>query len=61
VTYPCHDPKDGRTLSHAASGWLTSPDGRPIVTMCHEHAQNCIDEYREKLGESWTFNEEGDR
>jgi hypothetical protein len=47
----CHDPVDGRLLK----GWLCCPDGKRIVAMCHGHAQHCIDKYREKLGEQWTF------
>lgn len=51
--YFCHDPRDGRLLQHSADVWLVCPDGRRIVTMCCHHAQQCVDEYREKLGESW--------
>ena len=32
---------------------LVAPDGWTGQPMCREHAQDCIDEYREKLGEEW--------
>lgn len=36
---------------------LIAPDGLvvPGVTMCREHAEECIREYAEKLGERWTM------
>jgi hypothetical protein len=36
---------------------LIAPDGLvvPGVFMCREHAEECIEEYAEKLGERWTL------
>lgn len=36
---------------------LVAPDGLvvPGVTMCREHAEECVKEYAEKLGERWTM------
>ena len=40
-----------------AEGWLLDPDGEPIPggNSCKQCAQMCIDEYKAKLGEVWTF------
>lgn len=46
---------NGITQGHAADGWLTCPDGDPIVRKCRTHADICITEYREKLCEEWSF------
>jgi hypothetical protein len=45
----------GRLIDHAAEGWLLCPEDRRIVRQCARHAQHAIDEYRDKLGEAWTF------
>ncbi len=50
----CIDGKGNRT-THEADGWLCCPNGRQIAPMCRRHAQECIDEYTQKLGETWTF------
>lgn len=47
----------GRRHQHQATGYLVDPDGRQIVSMCRSHAEKCIVEYGEKLGESWSFEE----
>jgi hypothetical protein len=46
---------DGHRQGHVAEGWLCSPEGTRIVTQCREHAERVISEYKEKLGETWTF------
>lgn len=51
-----HSYADGH--NHLADGWIVSPDGKRISVMCEDHAQECIDEYRQKLGEGWAFEEE---
>jgi hypothetical protein len=50
----CHSGVTGLPSSHAADGWLCDPAGRPIMTMCSEHAAVVIAEYHTKLGESWS-------
>lgn len=46
---------NGHKQDHDAEGWLVSPEGKRIVAKCAKHARIVIDEYREKLGENWTF------
>lgn len=53
---PCIDGK-GIRQSHISEGVIVSPDGRPISHMCRSCAQRVIDEYKEKLGVIWTFEE----
>ena len=40
-----------------AEGWLVAPDGSvvPGGESCRECAMRCVNEYREKLGERWSF------
>lgn len=45
----------GIRQSHLATGYIISPTGRRIGAMCESCAQEVIDEYREKLGQVWTF------
>lgn len=45
----------GYREDHEAEGWIISPEGRPIIAMCRRQAEKVINEYREKLGEEWTF------
>jgi hypothetical protein len=45
----------GIRQSHSAEGYIISPTGRRISAMCRSCAQVVIDEYKEKLGEIWTF------
>lgn len=52
----CIDGRGNRT-DHRAEGWLCAPDGSRIVSMCRMHAEECIQEYADKLGEHWTFAE----
>lgn len=52
---PCHDPVTGLALAHLSEGMLVCPDGRRISAMCRAHAEQCIKEYRDKLGEQWSF------
>ncbi len=49
-----------RRHRHASEGKLIAPDGTavPGCFMCREHATVIIDEYKAKLGETWTFREE---
>lgn len=42
---------------HLAEGVIISPTGTNCGAMCRKCAKICIDEYREKLGEVWTFEE----
>lgn len=51
----CHSGVTGLPLDHAATGYLLSPDGRPIVAMCDEHAEEVMAEYERELGERWSF------
>ncbi len=46
-----------RTDHHNAEGRLIAPDGKPApgCWMCAECANLVISEYKQKLGESWTF------
>ena len=53
----CIDGK-GIVRDHFAEGWLRAPDGRKISPMCRHHAQEVIDEYQAKLGETWAFDSE---
>jgi len=53
-TLRCRDGM-GHLGNHDADGILYEPDGRKIGHMCQAHAAEVIDEYREKLGEVWTF------
>jgi hypothetical protein len=43
--------------NHLAEGWLISPEGKPIMAMCRQCAKPVIAEYRDKIGEEWTFRE----
>lgn len=44
---------------HPAEGHLLSPDGKRVPgAMCSACANTVISEYREKLGETWTFKAE---
>ena len=45
----------GHVHSVPAEGELITPEGAPTGPMCHEHAEACITEYREKLAEQWAF------
>ena len=45
----------GYTENHDAEGWLVSPEGKRIVRQCESHATEVMNEYAEKLGETWTF------
>lgn len=50
----CTNGRSERT-GHEAEGWLVAPDGRSIQAMCRRHADECIEEFREKLEEEWSF------
>lgn len=52
-----HWPRRGAHCTETSVGWLMHPDGTPNPGgfMCLQHGQACVDEYREKLGEAWTF------
>lgn len=44
----------GKRCSQDATVRLIDPDGQPVPgAMCRQHAQECVDEYQEKLGENW--------
>lgn len=45
----------GIRQSHSAEGYIVSPTNRRIGAMCQLCAQECIDEYKDRLGEVWTF------
>ena len=45
----------GIRQTHSATGYLISSTGRRISAMCSSCAQEVIDEYKEKLGQVWTF------
>lgn len=54
----CQSGVDGRPQDHDAEGMLVGPDGEPkscTLRQCHACAEVVIREYREKLGEEWTF------
>jgi hypothetical protein len=55
VYTPCHNGRTGLPENHLAEGWLLSPEGKPILAMCRQCAALVIAEYRDKLGEEWTF------
>jgi hypothetical protein len=40
-----------------ATHWLLGPDGElvPGAYLCEDHAHECVDEYRDKLGETWAM------
>lgn len=46
----------GNPCPEEATVRLIDPDGKPVPgsCMCQRHAQRCIDEYEEKLNETWT-------
>lgn len=58
----CRDGQ-GRPCTRYASGTLLAPNGRTMGWMCAQHARECIAEYAQKLGETWTFraDREGER
>jgi hypothetical protein len=41
--------------NHFADGWLCSSEGRPISRFCRASAERIMAEFREKLGEDWSF------
>lgn len=45
----------GIRQSHDAEGYIVSPTGRRIGAICSKCAQEIIDEYKDKLGQVWTF------
>ena len=51
----CHNGKTGMPADHEATGWLISPNGNRVVSMCETHADLVIAEYRDTLGENWRF------
>jgi hypothetical protein len=54
----CRDGQ-GRPCPRKAVVQLLAPDGEPApgARMCRQHAQECVDEYHEKLGEVWALEE----
>ncbi len=51
------DCRDGKGERHnvEAEGEIISPEGQALGFMCKAHAERVIAEYKEKLGEGWTF------
>jgi len=52
---PCESGVDGRPQDHDAEGWTVSPEGLRISRQCRRCSEAATTEYREKLGEEWTF------
>lgn len=46
---------NGQGVKHSATGYIISPTGRHIGAMCLSCAEEVIDEYKDKLGQVWTF------
>jgi hypothetical protein len=51
--------RDGRGIacSNEVEVELCAPDGIAWGRMCRKHAVECVEEYAEKLHESWTIRE----
>jgi hypothetical protein len=50
----------GVLTKHQAEGWIVSPAGKRIARQCRDCADLVITEYREKLGQEWSFQEAQD-